>query len=869
MSKRKLFKNKSLYSIRRHHVDTSKGAVFENDYVTIAQNDGYFNDIPLYPESNFKFYVKSNRNGKKRHVKNAWVMNGDSNIWTQSSLSGYTSSNEDNKIVLKPNYSSLNDFAYFGSAVELIKTTVNNIITNFPGGLCYYGADAPKMKINGVDYYLISNEGQIDCWSKDVTSINHYDNPLKCLSYSFNSYTDASGNSITSPIINITGSCIDSIIGNVTINNTTFYIYKDENGINQLVSNSSNILSQNGIIIKPKDEYVFKFWNNLNDFEKILLNKNSIPSYTAIFNAPQEDENGFLYYTPKYYTWPIVNNTPFLDFSSGDFHRYIDSLNELAIFHDNYDADNMWRMMTHESIKNLDTTFYVDENNEINFSRIEDLIHIQGRQFDDIKRYADGIKTFNNISYNEQNNVPDYFLSDINESKGWVTQNVCDKNFNLTEDIVMSDDSGNTIATLITSGKTSGYINSSFARRLALCSDYIQSMKGTKKGMETLLGLFGYNIYGNNPDITITEYYAQVEDLLNFDDFTCYRAEFDYVNEGENSDFLWEYPLALYEIIEDGQTVSKIGPWYDSKKTYPEGFYYQSKGGWGKFKEKNVNRPDITTVSSITDNYIYKETELYMLFVENLDELIALPHNKINEDVICYVFDITGIEGRYNVKDCSGNTNDICDEFIINNNEKDFSHYFVLKNKILSNKLGWVNNEIYNGCYGWYNIKEHEFNGIESPSEYGKKILYLETLIPKSEGNNTHTGKGNYDFGYDYLDKYKYLFREAIRDGMCDNLSTVKYNEIANFGFVIDLYSTTSGKTFSCVNDEEESLKRINLKNVTVRFNKVNTEEEKNYIKNIVIPYLENMIPSTMIVEYLFGNEESYMTIMASLLNNE
>ena len=28
---------------------------------------------------------------------------------------------------------------------------------------------------------------------------------------------------------------------------------------------------------------------------------------------------------------------------------------------------------------------------------------------------------------------------------------------------------------------------------------------------------------------------------------------------------------------------------------------------------------------------------------------------------------------------------------------------------------------------------------------------------------------------------------------------------------------------------------------------------------NIIIPYVEMMIPSTMIVEYLFGDETSYM----------
>ena len=67
-------------------------------------------------------------------------------------MSGNTNINEDSKIILKPDYKSLNDFAYFGSAVELIQATVNDIIKRFPGGLCYYD-EAPEIKIENKTYY--------------------------------------------------------------------------------------------------------------------------------------------------------------------------------------------------------------------------------------------------------------------------------------------------------------------------------------------------------------------------------------------------------------------------------------------------------------------------------------------------------------------------------------------------------------------------------------------------------------------------------------------------------------------------------------------------------------------------------------------
>ena len=64
-------------------------------------------------------------------------------------------------------------------------------------------------------------------------------------------------------------------------------------------------------------------------------------------------------------------------------------------------------------------------------------------------------------------------------------------------------------------------------------------------------------------------------------------------------------------------------------------------------------------------------------------------------------------------------------------------------------------------------------------------------------------------------------------------------------------------------NDEEvDSLKNINLKNITIKFN----VGEKDFIVNYVLPYIEMMLPSTSIVEYLFGEDTSYIETMKSIL---
>ena len=53
--KDKYIKSKSIYTIKNLHAKTNVGDIYENDYVTIIDDDGIYDDeMALFSESNFK-----------------------------------------------------------------------------------------------------------------------------------------------------------------------------------------------------------------------------------------------------------------------------------------------------------------------------------------------------------------------------------------------------------------------------------------------------------------------------------------------------------------------------------------------------------------------------------------------------------------------------------------------------------------------------------------------------------------------------------------------------------------------------------------------------------------------------------------------
>ena len=176
--------------------------------------------------------------------------------------------------------------------------------------------------------------------------------------------------------------------------------------------------------IRPKKEIIDDYFDNLDLFEKVLLNRNSDPLYTASFELLSENDFGNYTYLREF-TFPTTYGGYNLGSSTQAFEKYVSSLSEIGEYYDSKYTDNLWRSMTHESIKNFDWTYtrhytpgeeepYVEGG-----TKIQKIIRIYGREFDEVKTYIDAIDDLNTVTYDNVNNLPDYFFTDKLEEQGW------------------------------------------------------------------------------------------------------------------------------------------------------------------------------------------------------------------------------------------------------------------------------------------------------------------------------------------------------------------------------------------------------------------------------------------------------------------
>lgn len=854
--------------------------------MTIVPEDGVYDENRvLFSDSNFKFRVRTDANNKKRHFSGKWIKPDDSDeeTWTYGDCSATVTTTE-TKIRLNPDYSSVADFAYYASAVELIKATVRDIALRYPAALCYMGnSEENTIKVDNTTYYKVSNEFGIDIWTKGASESNVED-PLRVLSASYGKYLYGTTNNFVSSFdVSVSGStCPNSIIATTKIDGTTLYTLLTDEGEHVILSKNAGTRGE-PIIRLPKEEEN-RIYDELDDFEKVLLDRRTKPFFKARLETPYFDGQG---YHVRYedYVWPSYSHaaTGFVipDLSSGAFAMYLERLMALGRQLDEFDSDNIWRMLTHASIKNLDWTFKRSADGETEIfdgfdtTRMKAAIELCGRQFDDLKRYADNIKSVNAITYDEKNNIPDYFLTDSVENDGWDAYYVGPSTDNTLQTTSIYKDA-------FYSGYTSSDANISFLRRLSLNSDYIQSLKGTKRGLEVIMGLFGMSA----SDYTITEKIAVAQTFPTESDFRCALPYYDRYYYGD--DIYSEWPVIP---VTPSQGESYMIPWFDKNMKYGSRLYFQQKGGWENVYSKDIDL-SMTEVKKLFPNGdvdLYHETLQYIRYASDLNELTAMTTTKLFTEAVCYVEDISGLYNGYSANDE--------DQAKIDGGSV-FSHYFILKNTDLSPFVGYVDSEYYS-CYGWRNIFEDEFDGKDGHTLTcdGTRVLYLESLKTVEKGNNPHVGYGYYDMGEDYLDHYRKIFKSELEDGLFSNLSDEEDDEMTqkvnDMGFkLVDVDVNTKTLSFkdsttqselsgndsdddawneplyaALVNpeggdqtDEAASLSIINSKRIHIFFNTNGNQYYKEYIENVVMRYIEQMMPSTAIFSYQFDTDSTAAT---------
>ena len=921
--KKKYLITHSNYTVKQTHkkLDSNR-TIFERDY-TVLNGVGNFSEEGIFNGlSTFKMVTRNVPNGTKKHDYGSWLTTdacGDeSETWTMNCLKNTTTSDLENKIKLKPNYESLLSFAYYGGCRELLQTTLKHIIKKYPAELCF---SSQKHESNN---YIINNVLNID-----LVTIKKFNNSsiedLNVFSESAGAYEvlDADENSLGPVTMYEISNKVDIrclkdgdkiCTSTVTYGDGStfnFHIYKKDDG--NVITCPNNFEAYR---IRPKKEYIDKFFDELSDFENMVLNRDSVPSYTMRLDYPHETEYGIETYKKKFilpkeivYKGDEKKNGWNINITNGAYDNYISELLKVCDFYDERRTDNLWRSMTHDSIKNMDTSFdrggvEDDEDYQIGATRMKKIFSIFGRFFDDIKRYIDNIKNINNVSYNGGNNVPDYFLSDKLETSGW---EVCTTSPNIDDSVKIGN---------LYSGNVRKYsstdANIQFMKTLLLNSKHILAHKGTKRGIEMLLALFGLRSQNMVNRDELKEYKDKVERGENFE-YPPYDYKIDeYVSvvkgvseepilstntlkvEKYNSwrndygaesgiDSLRGLPVRMVEYIDGDNNIYKyIIPWFDKLQDVNGSPYFQMYGGWCKIpkrKIKNKYAPSISNIITSDIDSIYEETIKYIRIVKTVDELTTISDDAKKKGVIFYVINNGGWQLYGEDK-----------------KEENISNYFILKNP-----LNYYDVESENR--GWENIP---LSDIENGENDGFKVLYLESIMDDHKGNNPHGG--DYDDGREYIEYFKKLFKYTIEnngfnneafdcetgeldkgieecgfkldDYVIDNVKTWYYTDTNGINDLFILKKDEYGKYEEDINnpfpevgvdnvnnyfendlhpfnfeggetnDEASANSLINIKNLTIDFNGQCTaySEFYDYFIKSILPFLKQMIPSTTIV---------------------
>ena len=424
----KLKKTKSYFTIKeKRHQRTDDGTIFERDYMTLNSLGDWAGKTFPYGDGNFKMLTGNKYNVTRKHNFGKWAKTEDGDIiWNYDDLdkvSQNTNIQESTEIKTNPNKTSLLSFAYYGSCTEAIKNTIKSIITKFPGEL-YVGQEFMGETIEEINgKCIVENPFGIDIISDSGSS-----EILKNFADSSKKYE----------VIDNLGQSIGTVAWSVEHNDRiNVRCLKEGDLINTITILGNFIIKEmyyggNRILITEKEyqdyhvrlnnETINELFGAYTDLERILLNLESKPLYTATLDYPHEDEEtGKIVTYQKKFTWPTDGGWN-LDIESGRYEQYLTDLLDLAGFYDEYYTDNIWRSMTHDAIKNMDRTFIdvraAEDDYSDGISRMEALLHSYGHFFDQFKFTIDSLKNRKKVSYEGNNNTHDYFLIRENELSG-------------------------------------------------------------------------------------------------------------------------------------------------------------------------------------------------------------------------------------------------------------------------------------------------------------------------------------------------------------------------------------------------------------------------------------------------------------------
>ena len=418
-------------------------------------------------------------------------------------------SNETIKTFLNLDPNNLNRFVYFGSFYEYITATIKSILLKWKGSL-YVDIFIPtdptaQVKNTVLDYTYDSVENK--SYFKVPTSviINKF-NLIYNTSDSFNGLNqnnifnssddfgdiyDLNTHYQKYQISNIFGDyLIDEFTGSTT---SDPYIHLKVDG-NPWASLETIGFGSFTYHIRPTEEVLNKyFFSQLNEFENQIMNRLTTPQYSYSLNIIKKTEAGNTFNTQKIFTWPTTDGYN-IDNGGASFDYYLTNWLDASKQLDEYKTDLIARRFITSSIVEFDTE---GDGTDIYGRKINKLLRIYGREFDEIKKHIDGLEFAKIITYNKKDNAPDEIVKMLASELGLdVLLSFFDNNLFTNS---LPGDSGTIGDGNLQNIPFSGYsrylspkeMDTELWRRLVINAWWLFKSKGHRKVLEFFLNLFG------------------------------------------------------------------------------------------------------------------------------------------------------------------------------------------------------------------------------------------------------------------------------------------------------------------------------------------------------------------------------------------
>lgn len=737
----------------------------------------------------------------------------------------------------------------------------NNFISYYTKEFEYYeynydsaSFDVKDAPIGVIDGFVLDNPFKIDMHHKRVI-LDKYDNPMRFMAQSWSKYCVVNGDGkeekITSFTIepkDVTKCCEEGLVMyDITIKteSSNEYVIKAYYVGNDIVYIYNNKKYPPMTEIRPQQEYIDDYFANLKGFKRQLLRQDTIPLYSNKFITPVE-ENLIWFYPIEMHIWPSKGYC--IDISSEAFETFIGKLFDLGQHFDELWSDNLYRSMTHESIKNFDWTYSRDyyegdaQDNIEGGERMQKIIRVFGRAFDDIKLYIDTMKNIRNTTYDKYKNAPEALLSDEVSIKGIDVKSTISTDYDLDAKITAEsldtnviekdkcwvDESLSTLPKWYPTRRSEDVFcdvcDNEMMRRMLLSVKRIMQTKGTQQSIEMIFGLFGF---GRGIDYEIEEEAFFTEQMIPSDE--CVDGDGDSkrdwstvigsdgwkqvnsrkkgdlaveINADKDLDLLYyEDSLSgvpMREVLLGRENTPYLVPYYDSTQLYDGDLIFQEKGGWGKFIKRDDKDP-------LDDCFDYQETVSYLHVVGTVGELLSINSYTVDNNTIYYVA---------NLEDYT--TYDENPPMDIDNHIT-MSHYFILINNFETYKLSsWKNivvsteldvegklqivdekyKEAFQKLFTTDGKQDWAYSPDDLPSDATDeeklgtykyafaKMSYLDSILSTNIANNPHVGYGNYDDGNTFIEymklPFKYLIdNKNIQNSILDTLAECyKFDDI-------------------------------------------------------------------------------------------